>query len=276
MKRLHNETRTSPSIPRRLWAEGKPHLLPLYYLLRTSDLGREGIDHSGSYRFADHIYRNEPSGRFGIGPWVDGLLLRLPPAQSMRSRFLYSRSEVVRQLLSRREQLSRAVLSVPCGIGRDLLDAADRLRRSHPKVYAGTTFYGLDIDPVPLQMTRNLAAERGVDRVRLLNADAFDPSAYPADMDVIVSLGLGDFLKDWQLEHFYLLCRDSLGEAGCLITSGMQRDRAGDFLASELAELQAVYRGPSELVAMLKRVGFSKVRASQDRWRLQTLLVAEK
>src|SRR5918993_1459024 len=66
MSRLHNRTRTSASIPRKLLRSGKVHLLPVYALMRTSDLAREGIENSGSYRFADHVYRNEASGRFGI------------------------------------------------------------------------------------------------------------------------------------------------------------------------------------------------------------------
>jgi hypothetical protein len=37
-----------------------------------SDLGREGIINSGSYRFADHIYHNEPSGRGHFGLPVSG------------------------------------------------------------------------------------------------------------------------------------------------------------------------------------------------------------
>ena len=63
MSALHNRTRTSTSIPRKLLREGKLHLLPVYALMRTSDLAREGIENSGSFRFADHVYRNEASGR---------------------------------------------------------------------------------------------------------------------------------------------------------------------------------------------------------------------
>ena len=44
MTRLHNRTRTSESIPRKLLRQGKLHLLPIYALMRTSDLAREGIE----------------------------------------------------------------------------------------------------------------------------------------------------------------------------------------------------------------------------------------
>src|SRR5687768_2617935 len=132
---LPNRTRRSESIPRRLVAERKYHLLPVYALLTTSDLAREGIRNSGSFRFADHIYRNEPSGRFGVGRMLDRVLLALRGARSMRSRFFHSRNEILRAVneLSgvakgiptgspARERIS--VLSVPCGIARDLFDVA--------------------------------------------------------------------------------------------------------------------------------------------------------
>src|SRR5436309_12497087 len=95
---LPNRTRQSASIPRRLVSEGKYHLLPVYALLTTSDLAREGIRNSGSFRFADHIYRIEPSGRFGVGRMLDRLLLKLKGSRSMRSRFLHSRLEIMRAI----------------------------------------------------------------------------------------------------------------------------------------------------------------------------------
>src|SRR5919112_6682932 len=98
---LPNRTRRSASIPRRLVAERKYHLLPVYALLTTSDLAREGIRNSGSFRFADHIYRNEPSGRYGVGRVLDRVLLGLRGARSMRSRFLHSRRELMRAIEER-------------------------------------------------------------------------------------------------------------------------------------------------------------------------------
>src|SRR3954469_25977419 len=98
-ERLPNRTRVSRSIPRRLLGEGKLHLIPVYALLRTSDLAREGIENSGSFRFADHIYRGKPSGRYGVGLLLDTILLRLRGARSMRSRFLHSQRELLSVLL---------------------------------------------------------------------------------------------------------------------------------------------------------------------------------
>src|SRR3954465_4223749 len=93
-ERLPNRTRVSQSIPRRLFGEGKLHLIPVYALLRTSDLAREGIENSGSFRFADHIYRGKASGRYGVGTVLDSVLLKLRGARSMRSRFFHSQRAI--------------------------------------------------------------------------------------------------------------------------------------------------------------------------------------
>src|SRR5437773_12430263 len=75
---LYNRTRSSRSIPLGLLKRGRLLELPLYYILRESDLAREGFENSGSYQFADHIYRNVPSGKNRFGRWLDAQLLALP------------------------------------------------------------------------------------------------------------------------------------------------------------------------------------------------------
>src|SRR3989344_7382058 len=87
MSTFHNRTRAAPSIPKKLWSEGRWYLLPVYYLLITSHLAYEGIQHSGSYRFADHIYEGRPKGRLGIGKVLDRFFLGLPSARAFRYRY---------------------------------------------------------------------------------------------------------------------------------------------------------------------------------------------
>jgi SAM-dependent methyltransferase len=272
---LPNKTRTSRSIPLRLLREGKVHLLPLYALMRTSDLGREGIEHSGSYRFADHIYRNEPSGRYGIGRLVDAVLLRLRGARSMRSRFVHARSQIIRasQLRGVSTRPFR-VLSVPCGIARELVEAASVISAEHPRVYEQTMFFGLDIDPDPLERTRDLAGKNT--HISLMQGDALDPKAYPPDLEMIVSTGFGEFLPDDALGRFYTICHGALRDGGIFITSCMQRDRLADFFMRELAELRTHYRQGDELRRILVVAGFGEVTAREDRTGLQSLIVARK
>ena len=134
MSPLHTRTRTSESIPRRLLREGKLHLLPVYALMRTSNLAREGIENSGSYRFADHVYRNEASGRFGIGRALDAVLLRMRGARSKRYRFHHSQNEIHAAALAFGARTATAHAtsvrgqSLPCGNARDLALVATRIR----------------------------------------------------------------------------------------------------------------------------------------------------
>jgi len=116
---LKNRTRRSVSIPRRLTRDGRLHLLPLYYILRLSYLAREGIDNSGSYRFADHIYVGRPTGSTPLGRWIDARLLDMPAARAFRCRYQKA-NEVVRQSLSAlpNDGSPLRVLAIPCGIPR--------------------------------------------------------------------------------------------------------------------------------------------------------------
>ena len=336
---LPNRTRRSESIPRRLVAEGKYHLLPVYALLTTSDLAREGIRNSGSFRFADHIYRNEPSGRFGVGRVLDSVLLKLRGARSMRSRFFHSRREVLRAIREiglsdgmnlrfglaalgkgtvsheaevrlgqastelkqgadsfaaatlgallaesgdfhtgiwdaevRADQIT--VVSVPCGIARDLLEVAETLELAEPALWERVGFVGIDLDPEALELSRELAGGQLGFEFRC--ADALEPGSIPVGVDVIVSLGFGEFLSDDVLLGFYRRCRASLNDGGQFITSAMSRDRLSDYLARELAELHTHYRSREQLIELLESAGFGRVRTTRDKVGLQTLAVAER
>ena len=269
-----NRTRTSPSIPRRLLRERKLHLLPLYALLRTSDLAHEGLENSASYRFADHVYRGRPAGRFGVGKLVDGALLRLRGTRSMRSRFFHARAELL--AAARRHAADRPfrVLSVPCGIARELVEVAEILRAADPTLEGRASFFGIDLDPRPLELSRAMA--KGLPCFRFIRADALDPWAYPAELDMILSTGLGEFLADEQLLRFYAICHAALREGGSLVTSATRWDRLSDYLMRELAELRPYYRGSGEIVRLLRRAGFDDISARLDDVGLQTLVTAQR
>ena len=281
---LPNRTRRSASIPRRLMAESKFHLLPVYALLTTSDLAREGIRNSGSFRFADHIYRNKPSGRYGVGRVLDRVLLKLRGARSMRSRFFHSRREILRAVNEMRDASTGVrdgaaiedqltVLSVPCGIARDLFDVAESLWKESA-LYEHVRFIGIDLDQEALDLSWDLTHDHFDFDFRC--ADALSNDSLPKGVDVIVSLGFGEFLPDEVLRDFYRSCHASLKDGGRFITSAMNRDRISDYLARELAELHTHYRSTDHLTELLRSAGFANIRATRDDVGLQTLAVAEK
>ncbi len=283
--RLPNRTRRSESIPRRLFEEGKIHLLPLYALLMTSDLAREGIRNSGSFRFADHVYRNAASGRNWLGHALDRLLLDLKGARSMRSRFFHSQRETLRCLRETaaarraapmRGESSKAivVVSVPCGIARDLLAVADVLRETDPSLYNQVRFVGIDLDPEALEISKQLTGGAHA-AFEFRCSDALNPGTIPAGAAVIVSLGFGEFLTDDPLREFYRLCRASLSPGGRFLTSAMMRHRISDYLAREIAELVPIYRSREQLAVLLESAGFAKTEITSDDVGLQSLAIAE-
>lgn len=276
---FYNRTRVSPSIPRRLIRDGKWLLLPLYALLRTSDLAREGIDNSGSWRFADHIYRGRPSGRFVVGTALDALLLSLPSSRSFRLRYLFVRRELERRLPALVEEHDRrvTVLSVPCGIPRDLAEAAASLRSRQELSPGAVRFVGIDLDPESLAAGRALLERLGVaEDFDLLEGDAFERSRFPQPLDIVTSTGFGEFLDDQQLRRFLEQCRDALAAGGVMLITAAERHRLSDYMLRELGEIRVHYRGRDELDALLRSAGFNDVRTATDRRGLQTFAVAGK
>jgi len=274
--RFFNRTRSIPSVPRQLLADGRAYLIPLYYLLLSSDLGREAVAGSGSFRFADHLYRREPSGRWGFGRAIDRILMQFPSSCSFRSRYVHARDAIGEYLAGHRADDHLSILSVPCGIARELVEAARELRATDASTYGRTQWTGVDLDPEPLELTERLVAEHGLCRFDLLCRDAFGPQGLPSGQSLITSTGFGEFLSDDELTRFYGSCRAALQQGGWFVTSGMNRHPLSDYLLRALADVRVHYRGPEELMSVLKATGFVPIRVSSDRYGLQTLVVAKR
>jgi SAM-dependent methyltransferase len=275
---FHNRTRRSSSLPRSLLRRGRILELPLYYVLRLSDLAREGLEHSGSYRFADHIYRGTPSGRTAVGRWLDARLLGLPAVRSFRFRYLAARDELAAFLASRlREDRDDAidVLSVPCGIPRELADGAALARRELGELPSRVRFHGLDLDPAVLDEASRFARSRDLRPFETHQGDALDRSSYPGRFDFITCTGLAEFLDDEQLARLYGIFFDMLKPGGRLVTSGMRRRRLSDYLL-RLAEIRTHYRGPADLERVIAAWPFRDVRTRLDDPGIQTILTAAK
>ncbi|HKV31419.1 MAG TPA: class I SAM-dependent methyltransferase [Candidatus Dormibacteraeota bacterium] len=272
MSTFHNRTRRTASIPRRLVREGKLHLLPVYYLGLTTALGKEAIENSGSYDFADHIYGNRPAGKFLIGYLLDALFLNLKSARSFRSRYLYSRSEIQRLIVERADPID--VLAVPCGLARELFDVAAWLAGDRPT--RQVRLIGMDLDE---ELTSRLA---GTSRrlglgIEFVCGDALSADAYPAQpFDGIVSLGFTEFLDDSLAAAFYRLAHDKLKPGGRLVTSGMRPHKLADYLLRNVADLQTSYRSAETLRGLARQAGFEQISTYEDPTGLQTMLIGVK
>jgi SAM-dependent methyltransferase len=272
-----NVTRRSLSIPRRLLREGALHLVPVYYVLRLSDLAREGIEHSGSYRFADHIYRGTPSGRTAVGRWIDRRLLDMPAARAFRRRCQHAQ-DVVRRAL---EALPEGggplrVLTVPCGIPRDILDLSRTLRQQNVGLLRLLEYHGFDIDPQVLDTAGTLTQEAGFAPTHYHLGNALVREDYPGSrFHVVISTGLGEFLRDDELAIFYTIVHDLLERGGTFLTSATARDRRSDVLL-RMAEIVTHYRRAEDLERILRRCPWSRLALTVDRTGLQTFVNATK
>jgi putative methyltransferase len=276
-RRLHNQTRRSSSIPLSLLRRGRVLDVPLYWMLRASDLAREGLDHSGSFRFADHIYRSEPSGRGGFGRWLDARLLALPATRAFRFRYLAARDAIVAFVADRVRRegtTSIDVLSAPCGIPRELADAADALKALGVPL-DGVRFHGLELDADAGREAIDFAAARGLRPFMLHRGDALDRSSYPAAADCITSTGLAEFLDDAEFARLLSIFCEVLSPGGMLVTSGMQRRRFSDYLL-RLAEIPTHYRSADALVGLAGTTSLRDVSTRADDTGIQTILTARK
>src|SRR5215469_4226890 len=260
MAEVYNRTRRSSSIGAKLLRSGRVFELPVYWLLRTSDLAREGFENSGSYRFADHIYDNRPSGRFGIGQWLDSLLLSIPAVHAFRARYFMARDEVFQFLQGRAADGSPVdVASVPCGIPRDLVAAAERSRAQGADL-ASVRFHGLDLDPQVLDHAAQFAKKSAVALIPH-QGDALDVATYAGRYDFITSTGFGEFLDDEKLARLYAIFYEVLRPGGVMVTSAMRRTRVAGYLL-DLAELRVHYRSAEDLVAIARAAGFTNLQTS--------------
>ena len=253
--------------------EHKWYLIPVYYLLITSELAREGILHSGSYYFADHIYRNKPHGRFIIGYLLDAILLRFPSAQSLRFRYLSVKKELlgsIAQLKNTSNHLS--ILAIPSGLGRELFEVAEEVDAD---LLNQVNLFGLDGDADLIDHLKNRCAQNSIP-ITFYCGDGLDRSSYQNKHDIIFSTGFTEFLDDTQVIIFFKIVFDFLSPNGKFITSSLMPHPFSDYLLRNIAELHTQYRSGDKLIELLKSSGFVNITTCKDSTGLQTVAVAKK
>jgi SAM-dependent methyltransferase len=245
--------------------------------MRLSDLGREGIEHSGSFRFADHIYRGTPSGRTRVGRMIDARLLAMPAAQAFRRRCEHAQDVIRRALESHPPEVGPLrVLAVPCGIPRDVINLSGRLKAVNPGLLARIEYHGLDIDPGVLDVACGLTQGCGLAAVHYHLGDALVPEDYPSSrFHVVISTGLGEFLRDEELVAFYTLVYGAMEPGGTFYTSATARDHRSDALL-RMAEVVTQYRRAGEVERILRQLPWSRLSLTRDSTGLQTFITAVK
>jgi len=275
MPKFYNKTRQSFSIPRKLLKEGKFYLLPIYYLLLTSELAREGIKNSGSYRFADHIYANRPKGKFIIGYLLDSILLKLKSSRSLRSRYIHAKEEIYNLIATTVHKNPIDILAVPSGLAREFFEVAHELKITDHPFYKRIRWHGIDLDHELVEMvTRKNDYHKH--QMFFWQGDAFHEETYRKNKnyDMIISTGFVDFLNDQDTLLFYKIVHTNLKKGGIFFTSGMTPHKLSEYLMKTFAELHTQYRSEDDLKKLARQAGFKTLRTYQNE--LQTILIGVK
>lgn len=253
--------------------------LALYHLLRLSDLGKEGIERSGSYRFADHIYADRASGRGVVGRVLDRLLLNLPATRALRQRCAESTAAMHRALFAHEATRLVApfrILTVPCGLPRDVANFADSIGAERPLADPRFEYTGMDLDPEVVTAARDFLAHAAVRQARWVEGDALSSEAFPpGEFHFISSTGLGEFLDDSALLRFYANVHRHLASGGVFFTSATAHEPRSDALLQAF-ELRSHYRNEPQMAALLETLSWRTVRYTHDRSGLQTFIYATK
>ena len=273
----NNRTRRSRSIPRKLLREGNLHLLPVFYILSLSGLGKEGIENSGSYRFADHIYRMEPSGRTALGRWLDSKVLSFPATQAFHRRYKKAQTEIRRALESfPLETKPLRILAIPCGLPRDLTELAQQLQTENPDLLSRIEYHGMDIDTELLELAKEFTRDSPVTSIQYTHGNALLSEEYPeGPFHAVVSTGLGEFLKEGEVSQFYQNVYDVLAPGGTFFTSATREEKKSEWMMS-IFELITQYRTTGDLEKIFRHLPWSTLTLVQDETGLQTFVVAVK
>ena len=274
-----NFTRRTADLPAKFRREGRYALIPLYHLLRLSDFAREGIENSGSFRFADHLYRNEASGRGWLGRWLDRRLLNLDAARAMRSRCARARDEMLRAFRTHTAGGGAEpfrILTVPCGIPRDVRDFTEMLAAENPELVRRVEYSGMDIDPAVIGAATTFLSGSALAAPRLSVGDALDAASFGTRRhEFIASTGLGEFLDDEKLCAFYGNVFAALAPGGTFFTSATAFERKSDALLRAF-ELNSHYRTRADIGRLLAAQPWAAVEFAEHSTGLQTFVRATK
>lgn len=151
----------------------------------------QGFDSGASL---DHVYRNEPTGRLGIGKFIDAGYLGAIGWRGIRLRRQHMQQTVSALISACPPGQTVRVLDIAAGGGRYLLET---IKCHGDRAFEITL---RDRDNNNLQMAQALAGSMGLgQQVRLQQRDAFDESSYadePGHFDIVIASGLYELFAD--------------------------------------------------------------------------------
>ena len=228
---------------------------------------------SGSYRFADHIYRHQPSGRGPFGRWIDALFLAMPATQAFHRRYKRCQGELQQVAAKIPPPSPIRVLAIPCGIPRDIAEFCQGL---DGYLKSRIHYLGMDLDPELLKIAEDWVTPLGLGKFEFIRGNALLAEEYPKEsFDFVVSTGLGEFLKADEIKVFYRNVHRVLAPGGVFYTSATRYEKRSESFLKTF-ELLTQYRTIDHLDALLDKLPWRNLRLVQDETGLQTYVHAVK
>jgi SAM-dependent methyltransferase len=242
---------------------------------RTStgiDLGyRQGFD---SGPMLDYVYRNRPSGRWGIGALADWLYLNTIGWRAIRARKTLLKRVLRAEIAGRARPGAPVVLAdVAAGPGRYLLELSQEPRPDGTPLAAQVQVICRDLDRAGLAQGAAQAAALGLTNLRYEPGDATDAASLaqirPTPAIVVVS-GLYELFTDAapiqrSLRGIYAL----LPPGGTLVFTTQVRHPQLELIANVLVNREGrpwvmVCRGLAEVEGWARAAGFTVAQSQEE------------
>jgi hypothetical protein len=254
----------------------------LYPILLLSDQGRMILERKYDAFVTDRAYENAPHGRLGpIGRAVDAYVLRFPVHEAIRQRLPMVVGALEEGVAAQGVAGAAVrVLSAPCGLGRDVLEAASRLR--HPGHRVRVAWTGVDIDEsgTVLEETAHRATEAQVP-ITLLREDLFaDRSAlsdhvrHEGRFHVVSCIGLASWLDLADLARLTARFRDLAQPGATLLIDNFRRHKHSH-LGSKL-EIPTRYHVDRDMGSALSAGGWTPIEMRESENGIATLWIARR
>jgi hypothetical protein len=201
----------------------------------------------GSGVVMEQLYRNHPMGKTAIGRLIDRVAQRSPAARAVRHR-------LVRTIEVGRRLAPNSVLSVPCGSARDVAAIAPQT--------------AVLVDPD--LASRRLAASRC--EGAQVEAGTVD-RAPVGPFDLILYIGLAEYLDDTELVQHFTALRARLGPQGAMLVSCTDEHAERARMAAWLG-WQTRARSPDAFVGLLDLAGLAVAGQWSDPADIQWVFLA--
>jgi len=237
---------------------------------RSSDGVRLCFDHGlTAGTTLDYVYRNRPSGRWLIGPWIDRAFLGSPGWQAVRDRRANLETLLADGIeLLRGEGRAIALLDVASGPGAYILAVLERAGGSD------VTARCRDLDEAGLARGREAAAARGLANVTFEKGDALDRAAILAltpHPNLAVASGFYDWVTDDEVvRRSIAIVAEALESGGRFVVTNQVAHPDLAFVSAVFTDfhhqpLRMKMRPAATIEAWLRESGLTTERTLVDR-----------